>query len=614
MTEKIKQLRKRQHLTTALSFLLGFLGTCGIAFYGKTGSEISVYQENFTNSVLYLALFYLLEKGWKIVFNTAEKKELAAAAISGFICSALLVLGAQLDYDSSIQWNYATVVKIVLLAPVFQMLICLLFLYFESHKERILELNISGRKQKVIVYCVILAVWGITYLALFPGVYGYDAPYQILQALGEMEATTYQPILHTFIMGKCVQLGYILFGSYEIGLGIYSFLQMVFLAYAAMKVCMYAYSRTRNFLWLIGTVLFFVLFPLHGVLAVSSTKDIIFTGIFALIFIKLLTLAENPETFCDSKENIVEYCILLFFLFGFRSNGIYIIIFAIPFLIILLRKYRKVWKRMLVFTVLPMAAFIIAENAAMSIFDIEPGPGIREMLSIPCQQMARAYDYHYDTFTEDEKETLLEIIPEENLKYHTSRQLISDSIKVELDTEKLKEDPLKYISLYIKIGIKNPKSYIEAAMLSCLATWYPDKYYQDDRQYHPYIEIDMIDAKTYNPEYLELERYSVIPAYEKALTNFFQEAQWMRIPIISSLFTLGTYVWILFLCFVYILVRKAYKYLLPISLLIGLVITIILGPVSLIRYGYPLIFVIPLVLTLFRIKSADDNGAQRIER
>ena len=99
MTEKIKQLRKRQ-LTTALSFLLGFLGTCGIAFYGKTGSEISVYQENFTNSVLYLALFYLLEKGWKIVLNTAEKRVSAAAAISGFICAALLVLGAQLDYDS----------------------------------------------------------------------------------------------------------------------------------------------------------------------------------------------------------------------------------------------------------------------------------------------------------------------------------------------------------------------------------------------------------------------------------------------------------------------------------------------------------------------------------
>ena len=151
-------------------------------------------------------------------------------------------------------------------------------------------------------------------------------------------------------------------------------------------------------------------------------------------------------------------------------------------------------------------------------------------------------------------------------------------------------------------------------MLSCLATWYPDKYYQDDRQYHPYIEIDMIDAKAYNPEYLEFERYSVIPAYEKALTDLFQEAQWMRIPIISSLFTLGTYVWILFLCFVYILVRKAYKYLLPISLLIGLIITIILGPVSLIRYGYPPIFVIPLVLTLFRIKTADDSGAKRIER
>ena len=65
---------------------------------------------------------------------------------------------------------------------------------------------------------------------------------------------------------------------------------------------------------------------------------------------------------------------------------------------------------------------------------------------------------------------------------------------------------------------------------------------------------------------------------------------------------------------VYILVRKAYKYLLPISLLIGLIITIILGPVSLIRYGYPLIFVIPLVLTLFRIKTVNNSGDERIER
>lgn len=613
MTEKIKQLKKRQHLTTVLSFLLGFMGTCGIVFYGKTGTEISVYQSNFANSILYLALFYLLAKGWKIVFHTAGKRVSAAAAISGFIYAALLVLGAQLDYSSSIQWNYATAVKIILLAPVLQMLICLLFLYFERHKERILELNISAGKQKVFVYCVILAVWGITFLALFPGVYGYDAPYQIVQALGEMEVTTYQPVLHTFIMGKCVQIGHILFESYEIGLGIYSFLQMAFLAYAAMNVCTYVYSRTRNYLWLLGTVLFFVLFPLHGVLAVSSTKDIIFTGIFALIFIKVLKLTENPEGFCDSKKDIIAYCILVFFLFWFRSNGIYILIFMIPFLIILLRKYRKIWTKMLAFTVLPMAAFLISQNAVMTVFDIAPGPGLREMLSIPCQQMARAYNYNYDTFTEEEKETLFEIIPEETLKIHTYRQLISDSIKGDLDTEKLVEDPGRYLSLYIKLGLENPKSYIEGAMLSCLATWYPDKYYQDDRQYHPYNEIDMIDAKSYNPDYLELERYSAIPMYEKALTDLFQEAQWMRIPVISSLFTMGTYVWVLFLCFVYILVRKAYKYLLPISLLIGLIITIILGPVSLIRYGYPLIFVIPLVLTLFRTKTVDGN-AVRTER
>ena len=612
MKEKIEQQKKKQYLKTALSILLGFMGACGIAFYGKTGTEISVYQANFTNSVLYAGLFYILARGWKKVWDISEKRLLIISAPVGGVYAILLVLGAQLDYNSAIYWNYSTLFKIVLLIPVFQMLICLLFSYLNEHESAIHKLKVSDRSIKIAVYMVIFILWGIVYLALFPGVYGYDAPNQILQALGKIDMTTYQPILHTFIMGKCVQLGYMLFSSYEIGLGIYSFLQMAFLAYTAMRVCMYVYSRTDNYRWLIGTLLFFALFPLHGVLAVSSTKDVIFTGIFALLFIKVLELVDSPEQFCSSKKSIAGYCMLLFFLFWFRSNGIYIVIFMLPFLIILMRK--KFWKKMLLFTLIPMFSFVIIQNAVMQFFNIDSGPALSEMLSIPCQQLARVYNYNYNSLTEDERECLLEIIPEWALDEYVNRSTISDNLKGELEVEKLVHDPGRYLSLYIKTGLKNPKSYIEGAMLSCLATWYPDKYYQDDRQYHPYIEIDMIDAKAYKPEYLELERYSVIPAYEKALTDLFQEAQWMWIPIISSLFTLGTYVWILFFCFVYILVRKAYKYLLPISLLIGLIITIILGPVSLIRYGYPLIFVIPLVLTLFRIKTVNNSGDERIER
>lgn len=141
--------------------------------------------------------------------------------------------------------------------------------------------------------------------------------------------------------------------------------------------------------------------------------------------------------------------------------------------------------------------------------------------------------------------------------------------------------------------------------MSCLATWYPNKYYPDERQYHPYIEIEMIDAKSYSPDYLELERSSFIPDLNERLITFFDEAQWQDIPVISSLFTAGTYVWIVLLFVLYCILIRAYKYLIPASLLLGLIITIVLGPVSLIRYLYPVIFTVPVIITQFSQMTSD---------
>lgn len=580
------------------SACLAFCGICGIVFYMKIGAETGNFLNNFSNNILYASFLFPLFAGWKKILGKVMCwRQMVISAIGGLFFGSLLVVGAQLDYFSGIVWNFLTVVKCILLSTIFCLII---YFVFEGIKHKTVvhnDIQQKSLKIRLLTFGVIFGIWFLTFIALFPGVYGYDAPNQILQGLGKIPVSSYQPIIHTFIMGKCVEIGHAIWGSYEMGLGIYSFLQMLFMVYVATRVCIFVYERTgKKSLW-IATVLFFTILPLHSVFSVSSTKDIIFTGLFILLYMKIINIAEEPYVLGKSFWNAFSYMGLVFLLLWFRSNGIYVIIFMFIFALALLR---KVWKKILLLTFIPIFLFLSLQSAVMVLGDIRKGDSLREMLSIPCQQLARVYTYNKDSLTEDEKEILFEIIPEDTFSVYPYRQTISDSIKGALDTDKLIKDPIKYLSFYLKIGIKNPKNYIEAAMLNCLATWYPNKYYQDERQYHPYIEVEMIEAKIYNPNYLELERKSLFPVYEQFLVKFFGGASWNRIPLVSSLFTVGTYVWLLLLYVLYIILKKNYVALFPVSLLLGLILTNILGPVSLIRYGYPIIFAAPIILTQFK--------------
>lgn len=582
---------------------LAVCGICGISLSMKIGTSAGTFQNNFSNNIFYVIGAVLLYTAWKKEKNNWNKRRFMISVIASLFFATLLICGAQLDYFSAILWTLSTGVKIVLLSIALHPMLYLFFWWLEN-QECITSYEIKDiKKLKIITFGLIFAAWGTVFLILFPGVYGYDAPNQILQGLGEIQMNVYQPILHTFILGRCVWIGQELFGKYEAGIAFYSFIQMTFMAYVATRVCMYVYEKTKRIQWWIGCMFFFILFPLHAVLAVSTTKDIFFTGIFVLIFIKVMEMTENPKEVFSSKKYMFFYSILLFFLFWFRSNGIYIILFMVPFMVILLRKF---WKKILIYTIIPMIAFISIQNMLLTFCDIGEGHALREMLSIPCQQIARAYTYNENDFTSDEKSVLFEIIPEETFDVYPYRQTISDSIKGALNTEQLKKDPIKYLSLYLKIGIKAPKSYIEGAMLSCLGTWYPNKYYQDERQYHPYVEIKMIDAKSYSPDYLEFERTSFFPKLEQKLTAFFSGAVWTRLACFASIFTLGTYTWVILIYIFYVVLTKKYKYLIPASMFTGLIITIILGPVSLIRYGYPLIVSIPIVIMKFRYNK--DGG------
>ena len=120
--------------------------------------------------------------------------------------------------------------------------------------------------------------------------------------------------------------------------------------------------------------------------------------------------------------------------------------------------------------------------------------------------------------------------------------------------------------------------------------------------FHPYIEYKISTPSIFSSDFIEIKRNSKISIIEKYFKEVLNENKWQKIPVISSICSMGNYfVFVLFLI-VLILYRKKYKYLIPISIYVGIYITLFLSPVALYRYVYSIVISIPL-LTLILYKT-----------
>ena len=88
---------------------------------------------------------------------------------------------------------------------------------------------------------------------------------------------------------------------------------------------------------------------------------------------------------------------------------------------------------------LSMLIYVSYQNILLPSLGVKSG-NIREMMSIPCQQLAKVYVETPEAYTDEEKEALLELIPEKNIMDYQYRPMISDATKNYLNSEVLKSD------------------------------------------------------------------------------------------------------------------------------------------------------------------------------
>lgn len=460
--------------------------------------------------------------------------------------------------------------------------------------------RISAPVLFLLLYVLNGICWLPVFLAVFPGVYSYDASVQVLQFFGGMPVTTHHPVLHTLFLCGCFKLGELLFYSYQAGLAIHSMIQAAVMG-AIFTYCIWRMIRNRRpVLLILVSWLFLVANPYIQILTFTTTKDVLFGGALLLAFIFSLDFAREPLRFMARKGEVFRLFFTFFMCCLLRNQGIYVVLFFSVFVILSsseqVRGTRKLW---LACTVCIAAAYLIFSGPVLSAFGVTKGDS-REALSVPMQQMARVYHEEPEVMTEEERDYLLHLIPQEYLDSYV--RVNADPVKSGFQTEVLKADPAKFLRVWLSLGRKAPMVYVDSFCMGNWGYWYPFK----SQYWIHYIYFDgaFMEAP-YNV--LNIHRSSRFPRYENVLREISMTPAFDAVPVLGVVLNQAFPFWLVMFAALFLLDRRKKRILLPLALLFGYWGTLLLGPVTSVRYAFPLMICVPVLLEQF-FSYIDDKG------
>lgn len=339
--------------------------------------------------------------------------------------------------------------------------------------QEILQKAYSNVKEFLLYWLAIFLCWIPVFLAFYPGAFVYDATDEYVQ-VATRSFTTHHPLAHVLLLGGMVCAGNKFFDSYNIGIAMYTLFQMAVLSGVFSYTICYIKRKINHkpFVW--GAVLFYGLFPIIPMYAVCSAKDGIFTGAFLIVVIKMLQLLEDTSGFLKKKGNIIVSILAAVIMMLFRNNGMYAYVVWIPVMVMVSLFLKKDKRDILKISLLMLVAvlFFLGSSKMLAVITRADDSESQEIMTVPIQQMVRTYQYSPDTYSEEEKEILYEIIPQEDLHLYNAR--ISDLVKSKFDNAVFNADKGKYLGLWAKIGMRKPMIYLNAWLMTSYGYWYPD--------------------------------------------------------------------------------------------------------------------------------------------
>ena len=464
---------------------------------------------------------------------------------------------------------------------------------------------------------LIFLCWLPIFLAYYPSVFAYDAEGQLYQVIAG-DYSTHHPLLHTIFLGAFFRLGGAL-GSYSAGMAVHSGVQMALMAGTFGWALCFLYKRRTAGCARILIFLFYAFFPANSVLALSTTKDVLFAALVLLDTLCLYQMVCGRSMAVGRKERAV-YVIVTVLMLLFRNNAVYAFFVSAPILFIGLGRAgreksegkrqdgRVGRKAYLCMTLLILTLFGVSSFALKAVTHAKSGSP-REMLSVPLQQMAR---------TRVEAEEEIDPVMRQNLEDYLSSEWVFAAYNPHLaDPVKnravIHDNPKGLIETWIRLGLEYPAIYVDAFLDNSLGLWYLlDTSHA--RVYGIGTESGFGYLSTDNrkmPAGCEIEEHSLLPGLRAFMEKIVSDNIYEKVPVIRILFAPALYWWLLYFYFVAALYGKRYGEMLPAVFPAVYGLTLLLSPTVLVRYMYPIMVTIPVILPCFMSDTTTKESENR---
>lgn len=450
-----------------------------------------------------------------------------------------------------------------------------------------------------IAYVAILIGFLIPFATYYPAIMAYDVIPQLDQ-IRISGYTTHHPLIHTLMLAFSLKMGEILplaHNADRAGLAVYSILQMLIVAGCFAYV--YVYMRRKGVCKYVCYlfVLCAAVFPTHGMLAVSVTKDTIYAALVMVftVFVWELAVAGDEKTL--RKGWITAYLILTVLLLLFRNNSVYAWgAYLAAVCIVLYRKsrkasvsYKKFCRRIGLVHGAAFLLYLLLSTGMIMAVRATSDTYAREMLSVPAQQIARVTTYHEDELTDTDRDRLALVWGENDLPEYVPA--IADRSKRDISGS---SDELRaFAAEWISLGIRYPGEYVKAFLLKNKGMWYlEDSSYLDDIYSYARGYLQM-SYPSDQQEYVQVlvpgyTRHQKLQIFQAAYRYFAGgDSIWRYIPPLALVMQPAFYCWMLFYYCVCCIGLKKKTWLIPAVYTVALTGTLLLGPCVLIRYMYP---------------------------
>lgn len=542
----------------------------------------------------------------KKIWELMKEKKFKYICFFWSIISIQFILGSNLQTTGYLFSNWVQVlfdiIKFVILTILFISLhYCIVYIYKKINenikkKEENKE-EVENKKYRWGLYFLIIFVcWIPTVLAFYPAIVGYDGGYQIRYYFFQ-NRIPHHPILITKLYTAFYVVGLML-KSPSFGMFLFSIFQMTFMALVFSYTVKFIEDQT-NKKWLRNiSILFYALYPYNQLFSITTTKDVIFAGLVLIFVIHLYKMIKEKYKIADYIFLIIIGVLMLLS----RNNSIYTLEVSLPFLVaILIKDKSNIIKIATTFILI----IIIYQNTNNYLYKTMTKEAISSSndegslrVSTFSQAVGKVVKDKEDQLTEHEKEKISYYFKDYKKLGQEYQINVADNTVRMANTKNINENEKEFFKFIIELGMKYPITYIESFLNTTRGYWYiADVSFSQILTFDHPGAFELYDFGIANGEY-RVVHDSKIPALKNWYIKTFCLNEYQEIPVLYTLFQPGIYFYLTLAFLLYSIYKKEKSTLVIAIFLFTFYASCYLALCSIIRYMYPVMVSMPLMLAL----------------